>query len=164
MRSCTHFRRAPSRSRVVACCLLTAWLCLCACTRQETPGASSTSNVDAGNIDELKQQRDAILSGKDSVQAIEALWELDATKSTVRGYYPNGTLALIEEEMSMGEFGKASSRYYYSPRGALFAYSEDKESQTGLRSGNPRTQRIELQLYYAANGSLLDGERRVDGK
>ncbi len=143
--------------------MLAACLLLTACSRQETAAPRDAQSDTATQVAQLLLQRDAITAGKDSLDTANATWELDGATSTVRGYYSGGSLSLIEEEMTMGEFGSARSHYFYTPQGHLFAYTEAKDSQSGVRTGNARTQRISLHLFYGPNGNLLQGERTVDG-
>lgn len=138
-------------------------LFLASCAREEAPSGGDPGSSSGALVAELAQQRDALDSSKGGLETMDAEWTLGDTSSRIKAYYAGETLALIEEEMTMGEFGNARSRYFYSPKGSLFAYTEEKESQTGARTGNARTERVQLQLFFADNGSLLQGERSVDG-
>jgi hypothetical protein len=133
------------------------------CGRTETPSAPA-EDADQSQSAALVRERDALLARKDSFTAVSAKWALDETvKSSCKGYYEGDVLRLIEEEMTMGEFGSATSVYFYTDKGALFAYTENKESQRGARSGNAVKEKVELQLLFAPNGTLVGGERKVDG-
>lgn len=143
-------------------------VCLClfavSCAREE---ASPGARMDAGNAAraaEAARERDAIAASKAALEVVDATWSLGETASRVKGYYAGSALRLVEEEMTMGEFGSARSSYFYSPKGNLFAYTEDKESQTGARTGNARTERIHLSLLFGDTGSLVQGERTADGQ
>ena len=147
----------PHRVYVVAFCICL----LCAsCAREE---AAVPPGGDTALAAELLQSRDALAARKGTLEAVEAEWDLGDTKSSVTGYYDGAALVLIEETMTMGEFGSARSTYSYSPKGNLFAYTEEKESQSGVRSGNARTEHVQLNLLFEENGSLLTAERTVDG-
>ncbi len=139
------------------------FLGICGCSRTETPATSGDSAAQAQSA-ALVQEREALLAKKGSLTSVPAKWALDDTvKSAIAGYYEGDTLRLIEEEMTMGEFGSANSQYFYTASGALFAYTESKESQRGARSGNAVKEKIEVQLLFAPNGTLVGGERKVDG-
>lgn len=142
---------------------LVMMMLLAACSREEAPPAQPASTTDAEAVAALSSQRDAILAKRDSLNALEAKWNLGDTSSSVKGFFDGESLALIEEEMNMGEFGNARSRYVYSPKGNLLAYSEEKEIRTGARTGSPRVEQVKLSLLFAENGNLLQGERLVDG-
>lgn len=136
---------------------------ICGCSRTETP-ASSTDNAAEARSAALVQEREALLTKKASFTTTPTKWSLDDTvKSTLVGYYEGDVLRLIEEEMTMGEFGSARSLYFYTDEGTLFAYTEDKESQRGARSGNAVKEKVAVQLLFSPNGTLVGGERKVDG-
>lgn len=146
--------------------LIAAALALClglaACSRTETPAPAEDGA--AARAETLIQERDALLGRKASLEAVPAKWSLDDDiRSTLTGYYEGDALRIIEEEMTMGEFGSARSSYFYTPKGGLFAYTESKASQRGARTGKAVTEQIDLELLFAPNGSLAGGERKVDG-
>ncbi|MCW5966696.1 MAG: hypothetical protein KIT83_21840 [Bryobacterales bacterium] len=150
------------RAAVWAC---TVCLCLLAtsCSREDVSPSTREGADGAVHVAEILSQRDAIAASRPTLEAVDATWNLGDTASRVKGYYSGPALQLIDEEMSMGEFGAARSSYFYSPKGNLFAYTEEKESQTGIRTGNVRTERVKLSLLFDESGSLLQGERTVDG-
>lgn len=133
------------------------------CNRTETPTAPAEDATQA-QAAALVQERDALSARKEGLTAVPTKWTLDDTiKSSCKGYYEGDTLRLIEEEMTMGEFGFANSQYFYTDKGVLFAYTENKETQRGAKSGNIVKEKVEVQLLFAPNGTLVGGERKVDG-
>lgn len=131
------------------------------CAREEVQPAGDAAEL--ARVEALSQARDSLLSQKASLEATATKWTLDETSSDITGFYEGEVLRVIEEAMDMGEFGTSTSVYFYTPKGGLFAYSEEKQSRTGVRTGNPKTERVELSLLFSDNGSLLRGERKVDG-
>ena len=86
------------------------------------------------------------------------------TRSAITGYFDGDDLRVIEEEMTMGEFGDASAKYFYLPGGKLFAYSEQKNARSGTKSGVVKTEKVTLSLLFSESGALLEGKRSVDGE
>lgn len=156
-----HHKR---RARLLLAGAFSICLLFSSCSRTETPVAPAQDDARAA-LDKLSGERDALLKEKTSMQMVASKWTLDEEiNSTFTAYYQGETLRLIEEQMAMGKFGSAQSTYFYSPQGGLFAYTESKDSQRGAQTGNPVSEKVEMQLLFGPNGAALGGERRVDGK
>ncbi len=139
-------------------------LLLGTCNRNETkPEGSGTAGA-AKQIEALHKDAEQLRAQQASLTPVSTEWNFGETVSSVTGYYDGEHLRMIDEQMNMGEHGSASSRYFFTPEGKLFAYEEKKESRSGVASKNVTTEQSELHLYFTDAGGLLSGERSVAGK
>ncbi|MCC6265730.1 MAG: hypothetical protein IT169_19325 [Bryobacterales bacterium] len=139
-------------------------LLLGTCSRNETRTADSGSAAGAKQIEELRASAAQIAAQQASMTPVNTEWTFGETVSAVTGYYDGEQLRMIDEQMNMGSHGSASSRFFYTPAGKLFAYEEKKESRSGAAGNNVVTEQSELRLYFADPSGLLSGERTVAGK
>lgn len=139
-------------------------LLLGTCNRNETKPAGSDAAGAAKQIEALRKDAGQLRARQASLTPVSTEWNFGETVSAVTGYYDGDRLRLIDEQMNMGDHGSATSRYFFTPEGKLFAYEEQKESRSGVASKNVTTEQSELHLYFAESGGLLSGERTVAGK
>ena len=139
-------------------------LLLGTCGRQENRPADSGTATGGKPVAELRKDAEQLAAGQASLTPVSTEWNFGETVSSVTGYYDGEHLRMIDEQMNMGDRGSASSRYFFTPQGKLFAYEEKKESRSGVASKNVTTEQSELHLYFTDAGGLLSGERSVAGK
>lgn len=157
-------RAFPARSLSVGATVL-LFLCallLTACSKTEQP-ADAAEAARQAQVQAAMEARDQIAAQESSFTPVTATWSLGGTSSEITGFYQGDSLRMIREEMSMGDFGSTSARYFYAPDGKLTAYTESKQARSGASTGSATTEQIELDLLFSESGSLLSGQRTANG-
>lgn len=139
-------------------------LLLGTCSRNETRTADSIDAGSAKQSEELRKSAEQLAAQQSSLTPVSTEWNFGETVSAVTGYYEGEQLRMVDEQMNMGDHGSATSRYFYTPAGKLYAYEEKKESRSGTGTNNATAERSELRLYFADERGLVSGERTVAGK
>lgn len=139
-------------------------LLLGTCKRNETPAADAGNASGVEQVKALRKSADELAGQQAALTPVNTEWNFGETVSVVTGYYEGEQLRMIDEQMNMGDHGNATSRYFYTPAGKLYAYEEKKESRSGAATKTVTTEQSELRLYFADSGALLSGERQVAGQ
>jgi hypothetical protein len=139
-------------------------LLLGTCARNETSPADVGNVSGVEQINALRKSADELVAQQGALTPLKTEWNFGETVSAVTGYYEGEQLRMIDEQMNMGDHGNATSRYFYTPAGKLYAYEEKKETRSGAATKTVTTEQSELRLYFADSGALLSGERQVAGK
>jgi predicted small lipoprotein YifL len=144
--------------------LLSGLLFLAGCGGKEPASAPSAEAQVAAQVEPLLAAKRQIEQQQAALTPRKNKWTYGNTVSELTGYFDGTALRLIEEQMSMGDLGSVHARYFYTPEGRLFAYDETKETRSGTAANAVKTEQGALRLFFRENGTLLSGERTVDGK
>lgn len=104
----------------------------------------------------------AIELGLDAYREVDGMWVAGDASSTYSAYFEADSLRLIEESISMGDYGDATAVYYFDV-GTPFYIVQD-EVRTRLDPGAAGlSDTLQTRVAFGPEGGLVATERIVNG-
>ncbi len=151
--------------RLVGVLLVALGLAACGGEPDAPPTEAADSVAVSNPFAEPARRAVRIELGLDGYRRAEGTWAAGDAASTFTAYFDADTLRLIEESLSLGEYGGGTSVYYFED-GALFYAVQDGQRVRLGPTEDPteagRRDTVRLRVAFGPGGSVAAAEHLVN--
>ena len=127
-----------------------------------TPADSATTAPAPDLFPPFARRATAVELGLDAYREVDGTWQAGDTEARFTAYFDADSLRLIEAIVDRGDYGDATSAYYFE-RGQPFYVVQDEQRTRLDPRENGRRDTVQTRVAFGPDGAVVAAEQIVNG-